>query len=185
MLQQHPAYGAVAATPRAGRRPASTVAAKAALGRIGMLYCEGCHGSGLNGGSSGQSCLINSGCHGWSAPHARSGWDAGALSHRSTDQRNANVCAQCHQSAGGTPGCFNNTLCHGAGATHPAGWSTRDQHGASAKAAPGASSGMQYCTTCHGPGYTGGSAGQSCFPCHGWNAPHALTGWDGRHAIAR
>ena len=148
----------------------------------GMLYCEGCHGSGLNGGSSGQSCLVNSGCHGWSAPHARSGWDGGGSSHRSTNTGNASVCAQCHQSASGTPGCFNSTLCHGASANHPAGWSAGSQHGATAKAAPGSTSGMLYCEGCHGSGLNGGSSGQSCLVnsgCHGWSAPHARSGWNG------
>ena len=88
--------------------------AKAApSGSSGFAYCESCHGSGLNGGSANLSCLINSGCHGWSAPHASSGWNGGGSSHRSTNEGNAPVCAQCHQSKPGTPGCFNNTLCHG------------------------------------------------------------------------
>jgi hypothetical protein len=88
--------------------------AKAAPGgSSGFLYCESCHGSGLNGGSAKQSCLINSGCHGWSAPHASSGWNGGGSRHRSTNQGNALVCAQCHQSNPGTPSCFNSTLCHG------------------------------------------------------------------------
>jgi len=88
--------------------------AKAAPGSSsGFLYCESCHGSGLNGGSAHQSCLVNSGCHGWSAPHASSGWNGGGSRHRSTNQGNATVCAQCHQSSPGTPNCFNNTLCHG------------------------------------------------------------------------
>ena len=88
-------------------------AAKSAPGgSSGFQYCESCHGSGLNGGTANQSCLV-SGCHGWSAPHASSGWNGGGSRHRSTNQGNAAVCAQCHRSRSGTASCFNNTLCHG------------------------------------------------------------------------
>jgi len=89
-------------------------AAKKAPGSSsGFLYCESCHGSGLNGGSvAKQSCRVSS-CHGWTAPHGSS-WNGGGSNHRSTNGGNAPVCAQCHGSNPGTPGCFNNTLCHGA-----------------------------------------------------------------------
>jgi len=146
----------------------------------GFSYCESCHGSGLNGGSAKQSCLVNSGCHGWDAPHAKSGWDSGGSSHRTTNTGNATVCAQCHQSTSGTPGCFNGTLCHTSGGGHPSGWSAGSQHGATAKSTPGSSSGFLYCESCHGSGLNGGSAKQSCLVnsgCHGWSAPHANT-WD-------
>jgi len=158
--------------------------AKAAPGgSSGFSYCESCHGSGLSGGSANQSCLVNSGCHGWSAPHANSGWAGGGSSHRTTDMGNASVCAQCHQKAAGTPGCFNSTLCHGSSGGHPAGWSAGSQHGATAEAAPGAASGMAYCSGCHGNTF-GGGTGPSCLTCHGGNAPHPYNNWrgeSGRH----
>ncbi len=86
-------------------------AAKAAS--PGFANCQTCHGLFLDGGSSIQTCHVNIGCHGWSAPHASAGWRVSR--HKSTDQANAPVCARCHQSNPGTPGCFNITLCHGVG----------------------------------------------------------------------
>lgn len=82
----------------------------AAKGSPGMASCQNCHGSNYAGGTSGQSCFP---CHGWPAPHGRSGWDGGGSSHRTTNTANASACALCHRSRAGTPGCFNNVLCHG------------------------------------------------------------------------
>ncbi len=79
----------------------------------GFGNCQSCHGPGLDGGSANQTCLANVGCHGWSAPHASVGWRGGGGRHQTTSQGNAPVCARCHQSNVGTPGCFNSTLCHG------------------------------------------------------------------------
>ena len=97
--------------------------------------------------------------------------------HTTTDPGNAPVCANCHRNTNpGTPGCFNNTLCHGALVSpHPAGWSAPTVHGPVAKAAPGATSGFQYCQVCHGPFARGGTF--NCQTCHGIVAPHpAQTG---------
>jgi hypothetical protein len=122
----------------------------------GFAYCEGCHGSDFKGGSSGQSCFP---CHGWSAPHAKNGWDGGGSKHQSTNTGNASVCSQCHRGASGTPGCFNNTLCHGAkGSQHPAGW--RDSHEDTSQ------SQASYCASCHQKN----SGTPGCFNntlCHG------------------
>lgn len=151
----------------------------AATPSSGFASCETCHGTDFKGGTAGESCFP---CHGWEAPHAKSGWDSGGSSHQSTDEDNAAVCAQCHQSSSGTPDCFNNTLCHGASGNHPDGWSSGSEHGATAKANPGSSSGFLYCESCHGSGLDGGSANQSCLVnsgCHGWSAPHASSGWEG------
>jgi hypothetical protein len=149
-------------------------AAKAAPGTMrGFAVCEGCHGSNF-GGSSGPSCF---GCHGWNAPHARNGWQGGGTSHRSTDQSNASVCAQCHRSSSGAPGCFNATLCHGTGGGHPAGWASSGQHGAAALGSPG----FTNCQGCHGAKFAGGT-GPTCLStgtCHRWNAAHGKTGWQG------
>jgi hypothetical protein len=142
----------------------------AAKGSPGMASCEGCHGTNFGGGS-GRACAA---CHGTSrpAPHPRAPW-RGTYTHTTTNEVNAPVCAQCHRTAAGTAGCFNNTLCHGAQGNHPAGWSAVNQHGAAAQ------SNMGSCQRCHGGDYAGGTSGQSCFPCHGWNAAHGQTGWTG------
>jgi len=168
------------------------ISAKAAPGTTsGFAYCKVCHGTGTNfaGGTSGKSCYT---CHLPTAnsPHA-SQWRTGdPYVHTNTDVGNADVCAYCHLNgenspiaapsppapAGTAPGCFNSTLCHGAG-VHPAGWSQSSQHGPAAKAAPAASAGFSYCQSCHGTGnnFSGGTSGQSCYPCHLPTAiqPHA------------
>ncbi|MBE0606525.1 MAG: hypothetical protein IH610_09600 [Deltaproteobacteria bacterium] len=87
----------------------------AIAGTSGFAYCQVCHGTGTDfaGGIVGISCYI---CHGVSAPHpAGSTWrNDSTPTHRSTDPSNADVCAFCHRNANpGSPGCFNNTLCHG------------------------------------------------------------------------
>ena len=168
------------------------ISAKAAPGTTsGFAYCKVCHGTGTNfaGGSSNVSCYP---CHSTTtnSPHA-SQWRTGdPYVHTNTDAGNADVCAFCHTAganspiaapsppapAGTAPGCFNSTLCHGAG-VHPAGWSQSSQHGPAAKAAPAASAGFSYCQSCHGTGnnFSGGTSGQSCYPCHlpTANSPHA------------
>jgi predicted CxxxxCH...CXXCH cytochrome family protein len=156
-----------------------------ALGH-GFLYCERCHGADFAGGAVNRSCFT---CHGVSAPHSPAPWRGGAHTHTDTDSGNAPVCAQCHANglnssvqpnppaaAGTEPGCFNSTLCHGE-VGHATGWSSPDVHGASAKDAPGTSSGFAYCETCHGTDFAGGSSNQSCFTCHGVSAPHSPKPW--------
>ena len=156
----------------------------------GYAYCQVCHGTGTNfsGGSSGVSCYP---CHGASAPHA-SQWRTGdTYVHTTTATGNAPVCAFCHLNGANSPiaapsppapdntapGCFNSTLCHGAG-VHPANWALVTEHGPAAKAAPSTSGGFTYCQACHGTGTTppanfgGGTSGTSCYTCHGANAPH-------------
>ena len=94
-------------------------------------------------------------------------------------------CTQCHGSdlKGGISGvsCFANPAgCHhgpvvtGWVAAPPA----AQQHGVSAKKAPG-SSGFASCQICHGSNFSGGGAKVSCFPCHGVNAPHPPKLWRG------
>jgi hypothetical protein len=146
-------------------------AAKGAPGDMsGFASCEICHGGNFGGGV-GPTCFS---CHGVSAPHAPAPWRGGAFTHTTTNQANAPVCAQCHRSSTpGSPSCFNNTLCHGPQAGHPAGWANPSQHGAAAIAD------LASCEACHGGDFAGGSSGQSCFPCHGWNAAHGKTNWIG------
>jgi len=169
--------------------------AKAAAGATtGFSYCQTCHGAGTDfaGGSSGVSCYSAAPCHGVNAPHAPPPWRASAGSsytHTNTDPSNASVCASCHRNTTpGTPGCFNNTLCHASPVPHLRGadWVTpppaAQPHGNDAKAAPGAAAGFSYCQTCHGTGTTfpsnfGGGLALTCYICHGVNAPHAPAPW--------
>jgi hypothetical protein len=163
--------------------------AKNAPSRIpisGFSTCQLCHGTDLLGGSVGISCKS---CH-TSAPHPTAWLPTSTYKHNTTDQANAQVCADCHANGANSPipapptppagtpiGCFNNTLCHSV--LHPAGWSSPSQHGASAKAAPNASapSGFSVCQTCHGNDFKGGTALQTCLntaACHGTGvmSPH-------------
>jgi len=78
----------------------------------GFSSCQTCHGADFSGGTSGTSCPA---CHGGSAPHPSAWRPDDTYRHTSTNQANAPVCAECHRSIAGTPGCFNNTLCHGSG----------------------------------------------------------------------
>ena len=151
----------------------------------GFASCQTCHGANFAGGSANVSCFL---CHG--QPHAPKPWRGSPYTHTDTDPSNAPVCAQCHRNANpGTPGCFNNTLCHATPVPHPVDntWVTTppaaQPHGNNAKAAPGATTGFSYCQVCHGTGTTspanfgGGSSGKSCYPCHGVSAPHAPKPW--------
>jgi predicted CxxxxCH...CXXCH cytochrome family protein len=159
----------------------------------GFQYCERCHGADFAGGSVNKSCFT---CHTVNAPHSPKPWRTSAGSartHTDTNTGNAAVCANCHALGAnltsvpvptnlvpGTPGCFNSTLCH-AQVGHAVGWSSPDVHGASAKAAPGASSGFAYCESCHGTNFAGGSA-RSCLNtagCHGATvaSPHSPAPW--------
>ncbi|NTW58400.1 MAG: hypothetical protein HGB21_00870 [Nitrospirae bacterium] len=74
----------------------------------------------------------------------------------------------------GTPGCFNNTLCHGQ-VGHAPGWNDPAAHGAAAKAATGFSS----CQGCHGDNFAGAGIAPTCLNtggCHGAgvDSPHAF-----------
>ena len=92
-------------------------------------------------------------------------------------------CTECHGAdlSGGTSqvSCFGNPAgCHhgpasGWIATSPA----TQNHGVSAKQAPG-SSGFVSCQICHGRYFSGGESKFSCFPCHGVNAPHPARPWN-------
>jgi predicted CxxxxCH...CXXCH cytochrome family protein len=161
----------------------------------GFSFCQTCHGSDFFGGLAQKSCLNAAGCHGANvnAPHSPKPWRGSIRTHTNVDPGNAPVCALCHTNganssvqpspfaSGTAPGCFNNTLCHAA-VGHPAGWANPDSHGATAKAAPSATSGFSLCQRCHGNDFTGGSALQTCLNtagCHGAgvNAPHSPKPW--------
>ena len=181
------------ATPPAAQPHGAS--AKAVPGSSGFVSCQICHAVDFSGGGAQVSCL-SAGCHGGSgqSPHPANWRTGGTYVHTNTNEGNASVCAQCHLNganspipppsppapAGTAPGCFNNTLCHEAGIPHPVGgtWVTvppaAQPHGNDAKAAPGATTGFNYCQVCHGTGtdFAGGSSGISCYTCHGASAPH-------------
>lgn len=123
-------------------------------------------------------------CH-TTAPHPAAPWrgtTASGTTHTTTDVANAAECARCHLNnlrlitpqtvpSGTTPGCFNNTMCHGAASGHPAGWAVSG-HQTAAKAAASSASGLDYCSSCHGTDFRGGTSGVSCLQCH-TTSPHA------------
>jgi predicted CxxxxCH...CXXCH cytochrome family protein len=101
----------------------------------GFAFCQTCHANDFAGTGNAPSCLNNAFCHGSGvvSPHAPSPWRLSVRTHTNTDTGNADVCALCHLGGGSvvitpptpvpggvTPGCFNNTLCHGdvSGAPH-------------------------------------------------------------------
>jgi predicted CxxxxCH...CXXCH cytochrome family protein len=166
-----------------------------AAGRDGIAHCQLCHGAAFTGGI-GPSCLNAAGCHGAAvmAAHSRSPWrsNLGGRTHTTTDASNAAGCAVCHAAganssrvpsplaaAGTAPGCFNNTLCHGVQG-HQTGWAAPSAHGAAAKLPTGGGTGFNACSVCHGTGFDGGAAQQSCLTttgCHGVAAPHPAKPW--------
>jgi len=172
----------VATTPAA---QSHGVAAKNAPGNSGFASCQVCHGADFRTprGGANRSCYS---CHSL-APHPDRPWRSSTGStHTNTDPSNAPVCANCHRNANpGTPGCFNNTLCHSepGAVPHPVGsaWVTTSPaaqpHAIDAKATAGATTGFTYCQVCHGTGtnFAGGSSNVSCYPCHSTttSSPHA------------
>ena len=183
------------ATPPASQNHG--VWAKRAIGDGSFFSCQICHGRDFSGGGAQVSCLT---CH--APPHPPAPWRGGDYTHVTTAPSNARVCAACHfpgspnnpaghpaapAPAGTPPGCFNNTLCHGAAAAlpHPVGaaWVTTppaaQPHANDAKAALGGTTGFAYCQVCHGTGsdFAGGSSGVSCYTCHGVSAPHSASPW--------
>ncbi len=108
-------------------------AAKAAPGTsTGFGSCRVCHGDDFAGGNSLVSCRSLSACHQQDLPHPSDvRWESEAApTHRDTDTGNAPECGLCHLGdqrlsdpvpvpPGADPGCFNNTLCHGAAHAAP------------------------------------------------------------------
>src|ERR1039457_4850029 len=87
--------------------------------------CVQCHGAKYDGGTSQQTCLNTTGCHGANvaSPHPARPWRSttGGVTHTTTDTSNDAQCAVCHTNganstrtpiagaATGSSGCFNNT----------------------------------------------------------------------------
>ena len=114
-----------------GRMGAQLAANSADFSMQGFASCQICHGQDFNTPVGvTPSCLS---CH-THAPHPDAPWGATnpppaitSPRHDKTDQSNAPVCYTCHAAgsshnpynpvtpapAGTTPGCFNNTMCHG------------------------------------------------------------------------
>lgn len=138
------------------------VAAKAAPGvSSGFAYCARCHGSDYRGGSGkAVSCFS---CHA-TAPHPPRPWSGsapGGRSHTLSDVGTAAECAKCHLSPSPgsvTPGCFNNTMCHGTAEQigHASGWLDPTSAGFHAKQLNNS------CTGCHGLDLNGSGSAPSC-----------------------
>ena len=147
----------------------------------GFAYCQTCHGANFAGGSANVSCFL---CHG--PPHAPAPWRGAPYTHTDTDPSNAPVCALCHRTSQGTPGCFNSTLCHGTptGVAHAVPFNTAAHFSvdnttftascASCHAVTGTSpvSGAPLCTTCHAAGSP--LTATNCTSCHA-NPPSGAT----------
>ena len=178
----------------------------------GLMLCTSCHGTNYAGNSFTPSCFS---CH-QTAPHSPAPWrrtisTPTARTHTTTNVANAKACAGCHQgnqrlttpvAVTGNPGCFDNSMCHGATGHNDTSlfpvptqaWNSPVNHGAKAKASPSAAnSGFSYCRNCHGSGsasdplFKGGKALTSCMNvlgCHGLtnNAPHPAAPWRGSTA---
>ena len=107
------AHSAGRATP--SQHGAHAKAAPDASTTSGFSVCQTCHGSDFAGGTSSQTCLNTDGCHGVGVmrPHPSAWLPGDPFEHNTTNTANAPACHVCHQKDAGTPGCFNNTLCHG------------------------------------------------------------------------
>lgn len=196
-------------------------------GPQGFEECVDCHGADLTGRPFPQAergpfdasaNCVN--CHDENgfpfitepAPHlAAAEWDE---QHPSTNQDNAEVCAECHRNrdhfrsdiwgdlpfqydADAEPGCFNSTLCHGNLAdphVNVPDWSTPTVHGARAKLSPevGIFNGFVNCSRCHTEDFSRNCANTCHVPPHpaAWAAPdgtytHTTTSVDNVAACAQ
>jgi hypothetical protein len=158
--------------------------------RIGMLLLAaaalvaGCSSANSPGGGNGGTSAYHVDASGRSIPEwvisPAGGSHASTAAFDYADTGGVASCAECHGAdlSGGISkvSCFGNTAgCHHGPVT---GWAAPQTHGAAAKQEPG-SSGFRTCQICHGPGYSGGGSGVSCFGCHTVNAPHAQGPWRG------
>ncbi len=135
----------------------------------GFLYCQACHGTGTDfaGGSSGVSCTNspNAACHGAgvASPHPPTPWRGSPYTHATTAPGNASVCANCHRNANpGTPGCFNNTLCHAQPGTvqHPIPYNDASHYAVTSTTFTGS------CGGCHDVSSPSTKVGPVCQACH-------------------
>ena len=166
-------------------------------GTTGFATCRTCHGTNLDGvGGTAPTCINTAACHGAgvASPHSPSPWNiliapAGRThTTMSPDDTNAAVCALCHfgggihsptpPPAGSTPGCFNNTLCHGAAGAAPHPVRPYLTHPADALAQFNT-----FCNTCHSispPRLSPGAP--ACTECHKGGNPLTVTNCTSCHA---
>ena len=157
-----PVAGWVAAPPAA---QSHGVAAKKAPGSSGFASCQVCHGADFRTprGDANRTCYS---CHSL-APHPNGPWRSSAGStHTNSDPSNAPVCAGCHRNSNpGTPGCFNNTLCHGA--TGPGGVNHSVPFPGATHTSADQASFNADCSACHAiTGVSPDSAAPLCTVCH-------------------
>ena len=167
-------------TPRNGRYPRRPVPI-AALFLLAAL-AAGCS-SGRSPEGPGEP-MIHTDVSGQSIPNWLVLPSGGAHARTATldfiDSGLQSSCVECHGAdlSGGISGssCFQNAAgCHHGPVPS---WSTPPVHGAAAKGVP-VPSGFRSCQICHGPNFSGGGSGVSCFGCHTVNAPHAQGPWRG------
>jgi predicted CxxxxCH...CXXCH cytochrome family protein len=117
-------------------------------------------------------------CHGPSAPHPRQWLSTDTYRHDNTATGNAAVCAYCHRSAAGTPGCFNSTLCHGAGGVaHAVPYDDNSHYTVTLATFPGS------CGPCHDVSAPSAKAGPVCQACHVAASPLAAANCTSCHAV--
>ena len=146
-----------------------------------LAFAAGCSTANSPGGESHLDASGNS-VAGWVVVPT-GGSHSGAATQEYIAGSGSFSCTQCHGAdlSGGitAASCFGNP----AGCHHDpvAGWvagqPATQEHGVSAKKAPG-SSGFASCQICHGSDFSGGGANQSCFTCHVLT-PHAPRPWRG------
>ena len=185
--------GWVAAPPAAQQHG---VSAKKAPGSSGFASCQICHGADFRipRGASNRTCYS---CH-TLTPHAPRPWRGSPYTHTDTNTANAPVCAQCHfpgspnnpanhpatpAPAGTSPGCFNNTLCHGAGggAPHPVPFNDPVHYNTTSTTFQGATY-PPGCTTCHDVSAPSTKVGPVCQTCHVAGSPLASANCTSCHA---
>jgi predicted CxxxxCH...CXXCH cytochrome family protein len=144
--------------------------------------CTKCHGTALNGGTSGTSCYS---CHS-SYPHSVS-WENASSSNHHGDylkalQWQTTECAKCHGSDfnGGVSGkpCYR---CH-ASYPHQAAWDSASSNSFHGSYLLQKNFQLAECRQCHGINYTGGATQISCLSCHPLY-PHS-TDWNNESSSA-
>ena len=149
---------------------------------LAAAFVAGCSTANTGGGSGSGNHITPSGSSvpGWLSSPGPSLHSRTATSFFAS-QGNIDACAECHADdlSGGISrvSCLSNTAaCHHGTVT---GWvasgSATQQHGASAKRAPGASS-MYACQICHGKDFRTPQGGVDCFTCH-TRSPHPNKPW--------
>jgi len=122
----------------------------------GFATCNTCHSYDASGtATTSVTCVA---CH-TLAPHPNKPWHGTSTDHTLTDLGNLPECAKCHTDGANsdlkptqvptttTPGCYNSTLCHDAGATAP--HVTGTAYLAASAHGPDAKANVETCQPCH------------------------------------